>query len=151
MSQQNVEIVRRTIELVNRRDFDALDDFATVDYEWHNAPDFRGGGVHRGRDAANSSTCGSGLFRAGRRGRRSSGEAGHSICASSSCERSKYPTGSRWSSSVRLAVGPSRSVVAISRYEKPARPDSRNPAFLTKSSARSGVPRALSVSKMTCA
>lgn len=30
---------------------DALDDLATADYEWHNAPGFRGGGVHRGREA----------------------------------------------------------------------------------------------------
>src|SRR5215208_1790012 len=52
MSQENVEIVRRTIvEVANRRDVDALDDLATADYEWHNARDLAGGRVHRGREA----------------------------------------------------------------------------------------------------
>jgi ketosteroid isomerase-like protein len=52
MSQENVETVRRTmVAAANRRDFDALDDLATVDYEWHNAPGLPGGGVHRGREA----------------------------------------------------------------------------------------------------
>ena len=51
MSQENVELVRHTIEVANRRDLDALDDLATADYEWHNAPGFPGGGVHRGREA----------------------------------------------------------------------------------------------------
>ena len=52
MSQENVEIVRRTmVEVANRRDVDALDDLATADYEWHNARDLPGGGVHRGREA----------------------------------------------------------------------------------------------------
>ena len=51
MSQENLEIVRHTMEVANRRDFDAIDDLATADYEWHNAPGFPGGGVHRGREA----------------------------------------------------------------------------------------------------
>src|SRR5215203_3655673 len=38
MPQQNVELVRRAMEVANRRDVDALDDIATVDYEWQNAP-----------------------------------------------------------------------------------------------------------------
>jgi len=50
MSQENVELVQKTIEVANRRDFDALDDIATADYEWHNAPGLPGGGVHRGRE-----------------------------------------------------------------------------------------------------
>ena len=36
-----------------------------------------------------SRTCGNGFLRAGRRGRSSSGDAGHATCASSSCERSR--------------------------------------------------------------
>jgi ketosteroid isomerase-like protein len=52
MSQENVEIVRDTmVEVANRGDVDALDELATADYEWHNAPDLPGGGVHRGREA----------------------------------------------------------------------------------------------------
>jgi ketosteroid isomerase-like protein len=52
MSQENVEIVRRTmVEVANRGDVDALDDLATADYEWRNARDLPGGGVHRGREA----------------------------------------------------------------------------------------------------
>jgi ketosteroid isomerase-like protein len=51
MSQENVELVRRTVEMANRRELDALDDIATADYEWHNAPDLPGGGVHRGLEA----------------------------------------------------------------------------------------------------
>jgi len=31
MSQENVELVRHTIEVANRRNFDALDDLATAD------------------------------------------------------------------------------------------------------------------------
>ena len=30
---------------------DTLDDLASADYEWHNARDLPGGGVHRGREA----------------------------------------------------------------------------------------------------
>ena len=37
ISEENVETVRRAMEVANRRDVDALDDNATVDYEWHNA------------------------------------------------------------------------------------------------------------------
>src|SRR5215204_5649867 len=52
MSQENVELVRRTmVELANRRDVDALDDLASADYEWQNARDLPGRGVHRGREA----------------------------------------------------------------------------------------------------
>ena len=51
MSRESLEIVRQTIEVANGRDLDALDDLATTDYEWHNAPGFPGGGVHRGREA----------------------------------------------------------------------------------------------------
>ena len=52
MSQENMELVRRTmVELANRRDVDALDDLASADYEWHNARDLPGGGIHRGREA----------------------------------------------------------------------------------------------------
>jgi len=51
MSQENVEIVRRAIDANNRRDLDAVDDLTTADWEWHNAPGFPGGGVHRGREA----------------------------------------------------------------------------------------------------
>jgi ketosteroid isomerase-like protein len=48
MSQENVELARRAMDVANRRDVDALDDIATVDYEWHNTPGLPGGGVHRG-------------------------------------------------------------------------------------------------------
>lgn len=51
MSQQNVELVRQTIEVANRRDLDLIDDLATADYEWHNSPELPGGGVHQGREA----------------------------------------------------------------------------------------------------
>jgi|SRR6266536_4380681 len=51
MSRENVEIVRRAMEAANRREVDALDDLATADYEWHNAPGLPGGGVHRGLEA----------------------------------------------------------------------------------------------------
>jgi hypothetical protein len=52
MAQENVELVRRTmVEVANRRDVDTLDDLASADYEWHNARDLPGGGVHRGRKA----------------------------------------------------------------------------------------------------
>src|SRR5215218_2027885 len=52
MAQENVELVRRTmVEVANRRDVDTLDDLASADYEWHNARDLPGGGVHRGREA----------------------------------------------------------------------------------------------------
>src|SRR5215211_6404554 len=48
MSQETVERVRRTIEVANRRELDALDDIATADYEWHNSPGLPGGGVYPG-------------------------------------------------------------------------------------------------------
>ena len=49
MAQENVELVRRTmVEVANRRDVDTLDDLASADYEWHNARDLPGGGVHPG-------------------------------------------------------------------------------------------------------
>jgi ketosteroid isomerase-like protein len=51
MSQENVEFVRQAMEVANSRDFDALDELATADYEWHTTPGLPGGGVHRGRDA----------------------------------------------------------------------------------------------------
>ena len=51
MSQEIVELVGHIIEVANRRDLNALDDLTTPDYEWHNAPGFPGGGVHRGREA----------------------------------------------------------------------------------------------------
>jgi ketosteroid isomerase-like protein len=34
MSQANVEIVKRVIDAVNRRDLDAYDDLVTPDFEW---------------------------------------------------------------------------------------------------------------------
>jgi ketosteroid isomerase-like protein len=53
MSRENVEIVRRIIDAINRRDIDAVVESASADLvmDWSNS---RGllSGIHRGRDKA---------------------------------------------------------------------------------------------------
>jgi uncharacterized protein len=51
MSQENVEIVRRMYEAVNRRDLDAWSELLDPEIEYHDAPGLPGGGVHNGREA----------------------------------------------------------------------------------------------------
>ena len=51
MSQENVEIVRRAAEAFNRRDLDHWIEFFDPEIEYHDTPDFPGGGIHLGREA----------------------------------------------------------------------------------------------------
>jgi ketosteroid isomerase-like protein len=50
MSQENVEIVRRGIEAVNREDLEALLDLCDPQIEWWDRADDPGGDVHRGHE-----------------------------------------------------------------------------------------------------
>ena len=52
MSQENVEIVRTTIESFNRGDFDTLFRDADPDMQWHDQPELPGATVHRGAEGA---------------------------------------------------------------------------------------------------
>ena len=51
MSQENVELVRRRLDAVNRGDLDALVELTDPDAIWWDRPDDPGAGPHRGRDA----------------------------------------------------------------------------------------------------
>jgi len=52
MSQENVELVKRSIEMFNRGDLDALFLDADPEIEWHDQPELPGATVHRGAEAA---------------------------------------------------------------------------------------------------
>jgi ketosteroid isomerase-like protein len=52
MSQENVEMVRRSIEMFNRGDLDALFRDADPEIEWHDQPELPGATVHHGAEAA---------------------------------------------------------------------------------------------------
>jgi ketosteroid isomerase-like protein len=51
MSQENVEIVREAYAAFNRRDLDHWIEFFDPEIEYHDTPDFPGGGMHLGREA----------------------------------------------------------------------------------------------------
>src|SRR6266513_6216038 len=51
MSQQNVEVVRRVVAVLNSGDFEAIDELADPSWEWHSAREAPGLGVYRGRQA----------------------------------------------------------------------------------------------------
>ena len=48
MAEENVEVVRRTLEAFNRRDWDEWESRHHADFEWSDPPGFPGGGMHRG-------------------------------------------------------------------------------------------------------
>jgi ketosteroid isomerase-like protein len=50
MSQENVEIVRRAIEVFNRDGPDAAAAFMDSEIEWHDMPEQPDAGVHHGRE-----------------------------------------------------------------------------------------------------
>ena len=52
MSQENVEIVKRTIDAFNRRDLDTYDEFFTPDSEWVTSMGAIEGETFRGREGA---------------------------------------------------------------------------------------------------
>ena len=52
MSEENVEMVKRSIEMFNRGDVDALLRDADSDFEWHDQPELPGSTIHKGADAA---------------------------------------------------------------------------------------------------
>jgi ketosteroid isomerase-like protein len=51
MSQENVEVVRRVVAVLNSGDFEAIDELVDPSWEWHSAVEAPGAGVYRGRDA----------------------------------------------------------------------------------------------------
>ena len=51
MSQENVELVRRRFDAVNRGDFDALVELTDPNAVWWDRADDLGAGPHRGREA----------------------------------------------------------------------------------------------------
>jgi ketosteroid isomerase-like protein len=51
MSQENVELVRRRLDAVNRGDFDALTELTDPNAVWWDRADDLGAGAHRGREA----------------------------------------------------------------------------------------------------
>jgi ketosteroid isomerase-like protein len=51
MSQENVEIVREANAAFNRRDLDHWIEFFDPEIEYHDTPDFLGGGMQLGREA----------------------------------------------------------------------------------------------------
>jgi ketosteroid isomerase-like protein len=51
MTQEDVEIVRRSWEALNRGDLDAFIDCFDPDIEWHDLPNYPGAGSHWGRRA----------------------------------------------------------------------------------------------------
>ena len=52
MSQENVELVMRSIEMFNRGDLDALFPDADPEFEWHDQPELPGATIHYGAEAA---------------------------------------------------------------------------------------------------
>jgi ketosteroid isomerase-like protein len=55
MSQENVEIVRRSLEAFNDRDLDTVMEMCDPQVEWHTAPDIPDPAVYHGRDEARKS------------------------------------------------------------------------------------------------
>jgi ketosteroid isomerase-like protein len=52
MSQENVEVVKRSIEMFNLGDVDALFRDADPEIEWHDQPELPGATIHKGAEAA---------------------------------------------------------------------------------------------------
>ena len=52
MSQENVELVKRSVEDFNRGDLDALFPDADPEFEWHDQPELPGSTIHYGTEAA---------------------------------------------------------------------------------------------------
>jgi ketosteroid isomerase-like protein len=52
MSQENVEVVRRSVEAFNDRDLDTFMDMCDPQVEWHTPPDLPDAAVYHGRDEA---------------------------------------------------------------------------------------------------
>ena len=52
MSQENVELVRRSVEAFNDRDLDTVMEMCDPQVEWHTPPDIPDPAVYHGRDEA---------------------------------------------------------------------------------------------------
>jgi ketosteroid isomerase-like protein len=52
MSQENIDLVRRSIEMFNQGNVDALFRAADPEIEWHDQPELPGATIHKGADAA---------------------------------------------------------------------------------------------------
>jgi ketosteroid isomerase-like protein len=55
MSQENMEIVRRSVEAFNDRDLDTVMEMCDPQVEWHTPPDIPDAAVYHGLDEARKS------------------------------------------------------------------------------------------------